>query len=226
MQKESKRFFMFVWCGDISYLSFLIKHLLGSFLEVWASLVIKLLFSISSSSLCLSVLKRWLLVGSWGLLHSHHSSTSLASAVIALHCSHAGVHSRIDAWVSTLSWHDWIIGVCFTLYNFWLLANDIEHGRFQKLLVFGKSVLLPSVVQNLGVQVITLHALVEKWNAVFVVWICLELQGTAMLHILLEFYGIAFAELIQTCLELLLLNIFVLFIFVLAGKILPGQRSS
>lgn len=47
-----------------------------------------------------------------------------------------------------------------------------------------------------------------------------------MLHILLEFYGIAFAELIETCLELLLLNIFVLFIFVLAGKILPGQRSS
>ena len=47
-----------------------------------------------------------------------------------------------------------------------------------------------------------------------------------MLHVLLEFYGVALAELIQACLQLLFLNIFVLFIFVLSWKILPGERSS
>ena len=47
-----------------------------------------------------------------------------------------------------------------------------------------------------------------------------------MLHVLLEFHGIALAELVQTCLQLFLFNIFVFFVLVLTREILPRERAS
>jgi len=47
---------------------------------------------------------------------------------------------------------------------------------------------------------------------VVVVWFLLELEGSAVLHELLEFLRDALAELSQTCLNLLLLDSVVLFI--------------
>ena len=159
------------------------------------------------------------------MLHAHHGAASLTSAVVPLHGSHARVHSRVDAWVPTLARHDRIIGVGL-LDNLRLLANHVEHGRLQELLVLGKAILFPGIVQHLWIQVVALHALVKERNAVFIIWILLKFQGAAMFHVLLEFYWVALAELVEASLQLFLLNILVLFILILTWEILPRERSS
>jgi hypothetical protein len=46
-----------------------------------------------------------------------------------------------------------------------------------------------------------------------------------MLHVFFELDRIAFAQLLQCGLKLLLLDIFILFVLVLAWKVLPWQRA-
>lgn len=47
-----------------------------------------------------------------------------------------------------------------------------------------------------------------------------------MFHVLLEFYWVALAELVEASLQLFLLNVLILFILILSWKILPWERSS
>ena len=86
--------------------------------------------------------------------------------------------------------------------------------------------MLPGVIDYLRIQVVALHALLEKLNAELVVWLVFELETAAVLHEVLELAGVPLAELVEGGLELLLLNILVLFIFVFARLVLPWQATS
>ena len=71
----------------------------------------------------------------------------------------------------------------------------------------------------------SLHAPLEEADDVAVVWILCEAQAAAVVHELLEFLWLVFAELVDRGLLLLLLNIGILFGFGSAGQALPWQRS-
>lgn len=72
--------------------------------------------------------------------------------------------------------------------------------------------MLPCVVLDPTIEVVAGHAPFKEINTMVVVWLLLELEGSAVLHELLEFLRDALAELCQTCLNLLLLDSVVLFI--------------
>ena len=155
------------------------------------------------------------------LLHAHHRATCCVSLVGLVE-----VHSRIhtascsggDGWLL-----DWGL---LRPFAFRLLSNYIQHALLQLLLVLAKSILLPGVIDYLRIQVVALHALLEKLNAELVVWFVFELETAAVLHEVLELAGVPLAELVEGGLELLLLNILVLFIFVFARLVLPWQATS
>ena len=106
-----------------------------------------------------------------------------------------------------------------------LLANDVQHAVFESLLVLRQSVLLPSVVKDSGIEVVSLHALLKEANASSIVRLLLELQRTAILHKLPKFGRMAPAKLLQRRLNLLLLDGIVLLVLATAWQTLPRQRS-
>jgi hypothetical protein len=68
-------------------------------------------------------------------------------------------------------------------------------------------------------------AVFEQADALLVVGLLLELEGSAVFHELLELVRVTLAELSQGGFNLLLLDGSVFFIFRSAGKALPGQCS-
>ena len=68
-----------------------------------------------------------------------------------------------------------------------LLGNNVHQTIFESLLVFCKPILLPSVVKDAWVEVMTLHATFEESNACFVVWRLLKFERSTVLHVLFEF---------------------------------------
>ena len=204
--------------------------MLSSFFEIRAALIVELLLSVRCSALCLSVLQRLLvrvleLVGSWSLLHAHHgSATSLWLVLAVVHLTHASVESRVDSTIdSTFPWHNRVLRKCWSL---WLLPDDVKHAVLKCLLVFTEPVLFPSVIKNLGVQVIPLHALLKETDAELVIGVLFKFESPAVLHILLKFDGIALTQLIKRGLKLLLLNILILLILILPRQILPRQAAT
>ena len=103
------------------------EHLLSCFLEIRATLIIKLLFCVRRSSLSLSVLQRLrvlVLVSRWSLLHTHHCTCISTLPWVISYSTHSSVHSRIHSlWTcssySTLSWYNRRLRNCCSL-NFWL----------------------------------------------------------------------------------------------------------
>ena len=70
-----------------------------------------------------------------------------------------------------------------------------------------------------------LHAAFEETETGPVVRLLLEFELSAVLHVLTEFGGVASAELLERCLNLLLLNIAVLFILRATWKSLPWELA-
>lgn len=107
----------------------------------------------------------------------------------------------------------------------WLLSYYVEHTILECLFVFGEEVLLPRVVANRRIQVMPLHALFEKAKTILVVRLLLELQTATVDHVVVEFLRHALAQVLQPRLQLLILNILILFVFVAAGQALPRQAA-
>lgn len=143
--KYSIKIFLFVVYDSV--LSRLLgEHLLGCFLEVRATLIIKLLFCVGRSSLGLCILQRLLilliLIGSRRLLHSHHRSAVSTLPAVICH----GTHSCVHSWVETsgsgsgntaLPWHHGrLYGSAGVLLNFRFFPYDIEHAILQRLFIF------------------------------------------------------------------------------------------
>ena len=93
-----------------------------------------------------------------------------------------------------------------------LLPDHIHHTVLEGLLVLREPVLLPGVIKDARVHVMPLHATLEKANASPVVRLLLELESAAILHELTELGRVPAAKLLERRLNLLLLDIVVLFI--------------
>ena len=130
-------------------MSFFTEHCLGGLLEVATALIVELLLRVRRPSLGLRILQRLVLEGRRRLLHAHHRSSR--SRLLRHHR-----RRRL-------------------LLHLRLLPDDIEHARLQRLLVLAQMILLPSVVEHPRVQIIAFHALVKQTQAIFVVWLLLEL---------------------------------------------------
>ena len=65
----------------------------------------------------------------------------------------------------------------------------------------------------------------EETNSHVVVWFLIELQGPAVLHVLLKFRRVVLAQLCKRDSQFRFFDGFILFIFVLAWKSLPWERS-
>ena len=106
-----------------------------------------------------------------------------------------------------------------------LLSDHVEHTVLESLLVFAQPVLLPGVVVDVTVEVVSPHAVDEEAFAGAVVWLLLELKAAAVLHELTELGRVAAAQLLKRRFNLLLLNRVVLFVLAAARKPLPWQRA-
>ena len=108
---------------------------------------------------------------------------------------------------------------------FGLLLDDIHQTVLQSLLVFRQPILLPSVIENDRVKVVSLHAALEEPNACLVIRLLLKFQRPAVLHEVLEFVRMSAAQLFKWRLDLLFLDCSILFVFASSGKALPWERS-
>jgi hypothetical protein len=70
-----------------------------------------------------------------------------------------------------------------------------------------------------------LEATLEHVESGLVVRLLLELEGPAVIHELFEFVRVTTAELLKGRLNLLLLNVVILFVFRATRESLPGQTS-
>ena len=96
--------------------------------------------------------------------------------------------------------------------HLWLFPDDVHHRVFESLFVLAQSVLLPGEVHDSSVEVVASHAALKEPCALTVVWLLLELELSAVLHELSELGRMASAKLFQRRLNLLLLDVVVLFI--------------
>lgn len=102
-----------------------------------------------------------------------------------------------------------------------LLSNDIEDTVLQGFLIFAETVLLPSVVLDFDVEVMSGHARLEEADHGFVVGLRFELERTAVVHVFFELRGVAAAQLVQGSVNLLLFNVVILLILRTPGQSLP-----
>ena len=93
------------------------------------------------------------------------------------------------------------------------------------MFVLLESVLLPGIVVNIGIELVSLHALLEEAHADLVVGFLLELEGSTVGHEVVELLGHALAELFECGLEFLLLDVLILFVLGLAWKSLPRKLA-
>jgi len=103
-----------------------------------------------------------------------------------------------------------------------LFPDDVQYAVFERFLVLAQTVLLPRVVVDVAVEVVSAHAIDEETLACAIVRLLLELQAPAVLHELSKFGRVPAAELLERRFNLLLLNRVVLLVLAATGKTLPG----
>jgi hypothetical protein len=106
-----------------------------------------------------------------------------------------------------------------------LAVDNAEHLSLERFLVLAEAVLLPCVVEELSVEVMPNHAILEETNHSLVIGLLFELERSAQLHELFEFIRLSLAEVGERRLNLLLLDRRVLFVLGAARKSLPRQGA-
>jgi hypothetical protein len=106
------------------------------------------------------------------------------------------------------------------------LADDFHEVLLECLLLKDEAVLVPDEIRHLGVPAVLFHASLEQPKHKFVIWIFSKLQLAAIVHELTELLWVALAQLVYCDLELLLLNVVVLFVLRATGKTLPRQAAA
>jgi len=107
------------------------------------------------------------------------------------------------------------------VFLFRFLGNDVHQTVLQSFLVFGKPILFPSVIKELCIEIMTLHATVKESYCDFVVWRLFKLQRSAVFHVLFEFGWVSTAEIFKRRFYLFLLDSIVLFILASTWEALP-----
>ena len=107
----------------------------------------------------------------------------------------------------------------------WLLLDDVHKTILESFLVFCKPILLPSIVEHLGVEVVPLHASLKEADSSLVIRLLFELERSAVLHELLELGRVSRAKIFKWCFHLLLFDGVVLLVLASAWETLPWKRS-
>lgn len=105
-------------------------------------------------------------------------------------------------------------------------VNDLHEVLLKSLLLHDESVLIPYEVRHLGVPLVLAHAPFEQADDVVVVRLFGELQFAAVVHEVLEFVRVPFAQLFYGGFELLLLDVVVLLVLGATRETLPGEGTS
>ena len=100
-------------------------------------------------------------------------------------------------------------------------ANHFHHILLELLLLQVQSVLVPNEIRCFWVPPILLHASFKETNHILVVRVLCELKLSAIVHELLEFFGISLAQLIHSNFNLLFLDVVVLLILASSWQSLP-----
>ena len=103
--------------------------------------------------------------------------------------------------------------------------NDVHQTVLESFLVFSKTILLPSVVKHLRVEVMPSHASLKETNCGLVVRLLLKLEGSAVLHELFELGWVSGAQFFEWRFHLLFLDGIVLLVLASAWEPLPWKRS-
>ena len=106
------------------------------------------------------------------------------------------------------------------------LADDLHEVLLESLLLKDEAILVPDEVGHLGVPTVLLHAAFEQPEHVLVIGVLGELELSAVVHELAELFGVALAQLVHGDLELLLLDIVVLFILRPSRETLPRETAA
>ena len=189
--------------GGLFTTSSLVKHLLGILLELATPIHVADVLC----SCCTSAIGRRCTVLCWRLLlclgvlvYDHtldttHSVSLLGCGSVSLvSTSLSGTTSSSSSSISRL------------------LSDNIQHTVFQCLFVLGEPILLPGVVEDATVELMSLHAAFEEVDTSAIVWFLLELERAAILHELPELARVASAQLFERRLNLLLLDIVILLV--------------
>jgi len=167
----------------------LVKHLLGILLELAASIhVADVLCSSCAGAIgrrC--TVLRWRLLLCLGMLVNDHTLDT-THVVSLLGCCSVSLVSTCLTGSTTSS------NGCLILR---LLSNHIQHTVFKGLFVLGEPILLPGVVKDATIKLVSLHAAFEEVDTGAVVWFLFELERTAVFHELPEFAWVTSAQLLK-----------------------------
>lgn len=101
-------------------------------------------------------------------------------------------------------------------------VDDFHEVLLESLFLEHQSVLIPNEVWNLGIPAVLLHAPFEQTEDEVVVRFFCELQLSAVVHEFLELVRMSLAQLVNSDLQLLLLDVVVLFVLGATRETLPG----
>ena len=190
--------------GGLFTTSSLVKHLLGILLELATPIHVADVLC----SCCTSAIGRRCTVLCWRLLlclgvlvYDHTLDTT--HGISLLGCGSVSLVSTRLSSSTTSSSGSTILR---------LLSDHIQHTVFQCFFVLGEPILLPGVVEDATVKLMSLHAAFEEVDTSAVVWFLLELERAAILHELPELARMASAQLFERRLNLLLLDIVILLV--------------
>jgi len=102
-----------------------------------------------------------------------------------------------------------------------LLVDDAHQTALESLFVLGESILLPGVVEDCSVELMTVHAALEEADACLDVGRLVELERSAVRHELLEFRWVSSAKIFKGGFNFLLFDGGVLFVLTPSWKALP-----
>ena len=150
----------------------LVQHLLCVFLELTAAIHIANLLCGCGTGAVSSTILRWALLSAGVLLVNYHTLST--HGVLLGRGAEALIATTLASTSTVLFLHTR------------LLANHVHHRVLERLLGLAQTVLLPGVVEDAMVEAVPLHAAFEVVEALAIVGLLLELEGTAVLHVLAE----------------------------------------
>ena len=106
-----------------------------------------------------------------------------------------------------------------------LLLNDVHKTILERFLVFCKPILLPSIVEQLRIEIVPCHAVLKEPDSSLVIRLLFELERSAVVHEFLELRWESSAKFFKWRFHLLFLNGIVLFGLASSWETLPWKRS-
>ena len=105
------------------------------------------------------------------------------------------------------------------------LVDDLHQVLLKLFLLDVQAIFIPDEVGNLGVPAVLLHAALEEAEHKLVVGVLSELELATVVHEFTELLGVVLAQLVYCYLELLLLDVVVLFVLGTPRETLPRESA-